>query len=834
MDIMEEPQVAMEDIHYRVILVNRSVSEDRCIRRNTRHLDDDVAKTEPQCIADTVKCILEVFPEAYLCSTEGACMSHWLKPQEDHEADLQPTVILLDTPYQQFFPAQFPNERRDESHDGNSYGLSLLKKVESEARARHLYEQVIPVPLIQLPDAMNNVSGADRTRMRQQCIDFGAKAVLSGPLNAKSITVVQDRAYHAYKDALMRKQALADVRKGRKRSLIAVFNDTRPYGYLREYLVESLIKKICSTEDDRDDEIYKAIISVSPEKRIEISRAISTWHFDAHKFDYDELIVAAELTLNHALSMPELKAFRISPTQLQNFLKACRAAYMGFVPYHNFRHVIDVLQATFHQLLRIGALPPYPNVNGPHPSPIAKSSTAPTIGPEEAFTLLLTAIGHDVLHPGVNNGFLIEARAPLAELYNDRSVLENFHSTSYCQILKQHWPIFYENRRLRTLMISCILATDMALHFDYMAKLGNLQKLRAQKPDLDDWNEKAVEEARVLVCALVIKCADISNVARRHDIGAQWMHLLNDELILQTQIERDMGQKTALVAPPSTSLDGRIRSQLKFMELFAFPLFRGVADILPGLQFSVDEMELNLTHFENQLLLPSAGSTMENSPGISKQSPPPKCDSEPPTEKSALNGRPNGVLPSLTTTDFSRGGVGLHGSNRQRCSEATEGSSAPCSGEWGSQANSATTGKMPLSPSTQGTSIISRDSMDKSIGVPVTTVTAPDSPTAIPEATKMSSDRDQLQVNEKIDHFVSDDEDNMSNGHGHMNGSGSTLGQDYLKPEQETGNGKTIKKKASLMGLKNKFSSKFSSFTKSKKGKTSCPASPERSADSMG
>ncbi|KAK3399311.1 hypothetical protein B0T20DRAFT_497581 [Sordaria brevicollis] len=781
MDIMEEPQVAMEDIHYRVIFVNRSISEDRCIQRNARHLDEDL-------------------DAAYLCSTEGACMSHWLKPQEDHEADLQPTIILLDTPYQQFFPARFPNERRDESHDGNSYGLSLLKKVESEARARHLYEQVIPVPLIQLPDTMNNISGADRTRMRQQCIDFGAKAVLSGPLNAKSITVVQDRAYHAYKDALMRKQALADVRKGRKRSLIAVFNDTRPYGYLREYLVESLIKKICSTEDDRDDEIYKANITVSPEKRAEISRAISTWHFDAHKFDYDELIVAAELTLNHALSMPELKAFRISPTQLHNFLKACRAAYMGFVPYHNFRHVIDVLQATFHQLLRIGALPPYPNVNGTHPTPIPEPSATPTIGPEEAFTLLLTAIGHDVLHPGVNNGFLIEARAPLAELYNDRSVLENFHSTSYCQILKRHWPIFYENRRLRTLMISCILATDMALHFDYMAKLGNLQKLRAQKPDLDGWNEKAVEEARVLVCALVIKCADISNVARRHDIGAQWMHLLNDELILQTQIERDMGQKTALVAPPSTSLDGRIRSQLKFMELFAFPLFRGVADILPGLQFSS----------------------------------PPKCDAEPPTEKSALNGRPNGVLPSLTTTDFSRGGVGIHGANRQRCSEATEGSSAPCSGEWGSQANSATTGKMPLSPSTQGTSIISRDSMDKSAGVPVTTVTAPDSPTAVPDTTKVSSDRDQLQVNEKIDHFVSDDEDNMSNGHRHMNGSGSTLEQDYLKPEQENGNGKTIKKKASLMGLKNKFSSKFSSFTKSKKGKTSCPASPERSADSMG
>src|SRR5690606_4212000 len=51
---------------------------------------------------------------------------------------------------------------------------------------------------------------------------------------------------------------------------------------------------------------------------------------------------------------------------------------------------------------------------------------------------------------------------------------------------------------------------------------------------------------------------------------------------------------------------------------------------------------------------------------------------------------------------------------KQRCSETTDGSnSAPYSGDWTSQATSATTGKMPLSPSTQGTSIGSRDSLER-------------------------------------------------------------------------------------------------------------------------
>jgi 3',5'-cyclic-nucleotide phosphodiesterase len=53
--------------------------------------------------------------------------------------------------------------------------------------------------------------------------------------------------------------------------------------------------------------------------------------------------------------------------------------------------------------------------------------------------------------------------------------------------------------------------------------------------------------------------------------------------------------------------------------------------------------------------------------------------------------------------------------DKQRSSDGTEGSVSATSGQdWTSQATSATTGKMPLSPSTQGTSIMSSDSLEKS------------------------------------------------------------------------------------------------------------------------
>ena len=207
---------------------------------------------------------------------------------------------------------------------------------------------------------------------------------------------------------------------------------------------------------------------------------------------------------------PNQPLIRLFLDQLHAFLIACRAAYNTFVPYHNFRHVVDVLQATFHFLVRIGALPPYPSADS-IPAP-EKSPIAELLHPFEALTLLVTAIGHDVGHPGVNNGFLVTLNAPLAQLYNDRSVLESFHCAAYSQILRRHWPAAFSDTKMRNLMISSILATDMGLHFDYMKKLTDLQQKLAEKNSTEEWNTKMVDEQKALACALLIKCADISNV----------------------------------------------------------------------------------------------------------------------------------------------------------------------------------------------------------------------------------------------------------------------------------------------------------------------------------
>ena len=181
------------------------------------------------------------------------------------------------------------------------------------------------------------------------------------------------------------------------------------------------------------------------------------------------------------------------------------------------------MQAVFYFLIQIGILPPYP----PTSTSAARKGVSPIaalLRPFDALTLLISAIGHDVGHPGVNNAFLVALNAPLAQLYNDKSVLESFHCAAYSQILRRYWKHAFEDTAMRALLINSILATDMGLHFKYMADLGNLQQKVHDNGGTDGWSPQVLEEYRTLTCGLLIKCADISNVVRLSVAGWEQWH----------------------------------------------------------------------------------------------------------------------------------------------------------------------------------------------------------------------------------------------------------------------------------------------------------------------
>jgi len=49
-----------------------------------------------------------------------------------------------------------------------------------------------------------------------------------------------------------------------------------------------------------------------PKRQSRLAKAVGIWGFSGHDFSEDELIHAAFLMLQHALSIPELKRWRLS------------------------------------------------------------------------------------------------------------------------------------------------------------------------------------------------------------------------------------------------------------------------------------------------------------------------------------------------------------------------------------------------------------------------------------------------------------------------------------------------------------------------------------------
>jgi 3',5'-cyclic-nucleotide phosphodiesterase len=484
--------------------------------------------------------------------------------------------------------------------------LSLLSGVSNDIQAQEAPNLVIPVAILRLPahDALSDNAGAGPTshpstqgpltmehKQIARCLDAGAVDVLAAPLDRSRIQGLVVHAYRTHKAAQREMSRFLARRKQRKLSWVGV-HDEQPYSYLREAMVSKLMKGICNPEEVIH-ELQEPDLNLDPARVPLIKEQVGGWAFSAHDFTEDELVFGACEMIQHALSMPGLDPWRLTPDELQTFLLACRAAYNSFVLYHNFRHAIDVLQSVFCFLLHIGALPPY--------GPIGQVSVPETpitslLTPFDSLTLLISAIGHDVGHPGVNNFFLVKLNAPLAQLYNDNSVLEAFHCAAFSQILRRHWPAAFKDNQLRKLLISSILATDMGVHQKFMQRMGSFQeKFYENNRSVEGWKPQDVEMYKTLVCGLLIKCADISNVARPWKVAKDWTQILQEEFANQGEMEREVGMETALFGgPPELGNIYKLATgQIGFMSIFALPLFEGISDLLPQLQFTTDHIRHN-------------------------------------------------------------------------------------------------------------------------------------------------------------------------------------------------------------------------------------------------
>ncbi|KAG0171218.1 3',5'-cyclic-nucleotide phosphodiesterase [Apophysomyces sp. BC1015] len=235
--------------------------------------------------------------------------------------------------------------------------------------------------------------------------------------------------------------------------------------------------------------------------------------------------------------------------------------------------------------------------------------------PLDVLALLLASIGHDVGHPGVNNMFMVNTATPLAILYNDRSVLESFHSMAFYHILQQHCfsqltdiRSHPEYASFRNIVVSSILATDMSLHDEYVQKVRD-QVDRVRDKGFDISNEAQRNRERLILCGALIKCADISNCARPFPGAKRWAQHLAEEFFQQGDLEKELGLSVMPINERGKlSLED---FQLSFKRHVALKLFQAVSDVVHEMSFTLDYINENINYWEAMKNDSGVGGEME-------------------------------------------------------------------------------------------------------------------------------------------------------------------------------------------------------------------------------
>ncbi|CAF3441032.1 unnamed protein product [Rotaria sp. Silwood1] len=227
---------------------------------------------------------------------------------------------------------------------------------------------------------------------------------------------------------------------------------------------------------------------------------LNLWSFNM--MEYDEPFVFSILLIFDAHDI--ISRYHIDIDTLKNFCRALTDGYQKYqTPYHNDFHGADVLQTT-HCLL-------------------IKSSLMNVFTQIEIAALLFSAAIHDYEHPGLNNGYLVKTKNDLALIYNDFSVLENHHASSIFKLLRDKRYNILSNmdsneyRTFRSLVISLVLATDMANHASLIEQnhhASSIFKLLRDKRYniLSNMDSNEYRTFRSLVISLVL-ATDMANHA---------------------------------------------------------------------------------------------------------------------------------------------------------------------------------------------------------------------------------------------------------------------------------------------------------------------------------
>ncbi|KAF0973194.1 hypothetical protein FDP41_008401 [Naegleria fowleri] len=286
-----------------------------------------------------------------------------------------------------------------------------------------------------------------------------------------------------------------------------------------------------------------------------------------------------------------LQKFDIKENVLINFLTTIETSY-NENPFHNHLRAADVLQAV-HYIIEEGGL-------------------GDLLRDEDLLACLLATIVLDYKHPGTNNSFQLHSSSKLAMLYNDRSVLENYHLSEAFEVLSSPENNILSSltddqfKDIRETIIQIVLSSDMSSHA-YTLQRFNVKL--GKDPNNYDTDFSSKEDVRLLL-QMVIKTADICYTFRPTQQYLKWVGYLEEEFHIQGDREKNMGLHISAYMDRTKPMHRSYQRQ--FLSSVANPILSNISKVLPRLSKLGDFLSQNEHHWP----LPSLASFRNTHPVV--------------------------------------------------------------------------------------------------------------------------------------------------------------------------------------------------------------------------
>ena len=255
-------------------------------------------------------------------------------------------------------------------------------------------------------------------------------------------------------------------------------------------------------------------------------------------------------------------------SNLSNLIETIAINYQDN-PFHNFYHGFSVFQLLYVLSER-------------------NQRFSIFLNPNEESLLLLSGLGHDLNHPGVNNVFMVNTKHEIAVRYNNQAVLENYHAAILVEFLRNERTEIGLSENDLQVIVRTILGTDMTQHKSVMENFVEASK---------NYDKNNLEH-NLSFMRMLIHSADVSNPALEFDLATIWSLKIIQEFNMQVWKEEKLGVQVSEFMRIGSDMSKIKKSQIGFIDFFILPLWKSVNEFVPHTLELVQNIEKNRKHWE--------------------------------------------------------------------------------------------------------------------------------------------------------------------------------------------------------------------------------------------